>query len=195
MGLSLIVITFLVIMSFAAVFLFRQLMPHDDDPAVNHASRTPVPAQTETAYYDEPRSNKARPGKGITVMPLIILATAGYFIYTNQDLIAEKMPAAVTELTREKQKEAISVANVDGHAVVDGVNWIKIVATSTSGIPFEGWVSELAIQKQSPKENKTADEFAKKLGLPTNKERLDGIKSLRKVSDALGSALNRPNRN
>ena len=127
-------------------------------------------------------------------MPMIMFAAVGYLVYANQDLIAEKIPTKVKELTQknaatDKPKQTISLAQVEGHAVVEGVNWVKIVATSSAGIPFEGWVSELAIQKEPPKENPMADEFMKKLGLQTNKERIEGIKRLRKVSESLKTSL------
>ncbi|EKD81133.1 MAG: hypothetical protein ACD_39C01959G0002, partial [uncultured bacterium] len=151
------------------------------------------PVQAEPVYYEEPPTERIRHKTGLSFMPMIMFAAIGYLVYANQDLIAEKIPTKVNEiknnLTRERPREAISLAQAEGHAVVDGVNWIKIVATSSAGVPFEGWVSELAIQKEPPKENQQSDEFMKKLGLQTNKERLEGVKRIRKVSEALDTAL------
>ncbi|EKD81052.1 MAG: hypothetical protein ACD_39C02007G0002 [uncultured bacterium] len=183
----------------AAVFLLKILMPpkeednqvHIKQAGVGSSANMPAvaPVQPEPGYYYEPRPERMRSRHGPSLMPLIVLAAIGYLVYTNQDLIAEKMPAAVTDIVKEKPKEAISLAEVEGHAIVDGVNWIKIVATSSTGIPFTGWVSELAIQKEPPKENPMSDEFMKKLGLPTQKERLEGAKRLRKVGESLDTAL------
>ena len=193
-------IVLIVILSLAAVFLFRKLMPANNgsDPEVRvkkigddpQTVQAPPITQPEPLYYDEPQTERLRPRKGLSLMPLILLATIGCLVYTNQNLIAEKMPVVVTEFTMEKPKEAISVANVDGHAVVDGINWFRLVATSTSGVPFEGWVSEMAIQSEPPKENKMADEMMKKLGLPTQREKLEGARRLRGISESLNTSIN-----
>jgi hypothetical protein len=124
-------------------------------------------------------------------MPLIFLTVIGYVVYANQDLIKTKLPVVSNKSIENKKSErqALSLAEVEGHTVVEGINWIKIVATGTDGVPFEGWVSELAIQKEPPKENREADEFMKKVGLQTNKERLQNIKHIRKVNEALDTAL------
>ena len=200
----------IVVLFVAAVFLLKMLIPPKEADGgvpvkeVGAASNVQVrihnpqpaqaPAQTEPMYYEEPQTDRIRQKSGSPILPLIMFVAVGYLVYANQDLIAEKIPAKVKELTQQdattsKPKQSISLAQVDGHAVVEGVNWIKIVATGSSGLPFEGWVSELAIQKEPPKENPMADEFMKKLGLQTNKERIEGIKRMRKVSESLNTAL------
>ncbi|OGK07873.1 MAG: hypothetical protein A2W80_09875 [Candidatus Riflebacteria bacterium GWC2_50_8] len=200
----------IIVLFVAAVFLLKMLIPpqEPDDKVpikeVGAASNVEIrihgpahekkPVQTKPVYYEEPSTERIRHKTGLSFMPMIMFAAIGYLVYANQDLIAEKIPAKVKELTRkdaakDKPKQTISLAQVEGHAVVEGVNWIKIVATSSVGVPFEGWVSELAVQKEPPKENPMADEFMKKLGLQTNKERIEGIKRLRKVSESLKTSL------
>jgi hypothetical protein len=187
---------FLVLLIIAAVFLIKKLIPQDseDDSSVKIKQVGKIENQPEAPLpdafdYNEPRANTNSGRKSFAFMPLVLVMVVGYLLYENHSLIAAKVPASIAAITSEPQKQTISVANVIGHEVVDGVNWIQIIATGATGIPFEGWVSELAVQKQPPKENKMADEFMKKLGLPTNKERLEGIKALRKVGSALDTSL------
>lgn len=190
----------------AAVFLYKMLVPPNEDVGqvsikeagsnshvtlkVHQPAADPSPTPGPV-YYDElPSERKPRPAS-FPIMQLVLLAAVGYLVYVNQELIAEKVPAVINESAANKktEKQTLSLAEVEGHTVVEGINWIKIVATGTDGIPFEGWVSELAIQKEPPKENKEADEFMKKVGLQTNKERLQNIKRIRKVTEALDTAL------
>lgn len=190
----------------AAVFLLKMLMPPGDDggsaPVKEvggnsnvkikiHQSPTSQATAPEPVYYEEQATVRAPRKASFPVMQLILLAAVGYLIYVNQELIAEKVPAVINQPADNKnaERQTLSLAEVEGHTVVEGINWIKIVATGTDGTPFEGWVSELAIQKEPPKENKSADEFMKKVGLQTNKERLQNIKHMRKINEALNTAL------
>lgn len=196
-----------VVLLIAAVFLYRMLYPPVEDagqvsvkevggnshvtlkvhqPADERSSPPPAPD-----FYAETPPTRSPRQASFPVMQLILLAAVGYLLYVNQELIAEKVPAVINEPagSAKAEKQTLSLAEVEGHTVVEGINWIKIVATGTDGIPFEGWVSELAIQKEPPKENKVADEFMKKVGLQTNKERLQGIKHMRKINEALDTAL------
>ena len=190
----------------AAVFLYKMLFPPVEDAGqvsikevggASHVSvkvhqpatgQTPPPAPD---FYAETPPTRSPRQASFPAMQLILLAAVGYLVYVNQELIAEKVPAVINEPagSTKAEKQTLSLAEVEGHTVVEGINWIKIVATGTNGVPFEGWVSELAIQKEPPKENKTADEFMKKVGLQTNKERLQGIKHMRKINEALDTAL------
>jgi len=190
----------------AAAFLYKMLVPPSEDIGqvsikevgsnshvtlkVHQPATDQVPPPGPVYYDDQPSERRPRPAS-FPVMQLLLLVAVGYLVYVNQELIAEKVPAVINNPTdsRKTEKQTLSLAEVEGHRVVEGINWIKIVATGTDGIPFEGWVSELAIQKEPPKENKEADEFMKKVGLQTNKERLQNIKHIRKVNEALDTAL------
>ncbi|PKL46375.1 MAG: hypothetical protein CVV42_16805 [Candidatus Riflebacteria bacterium HGW-Riflebacteria-2] len=200
----------------AAVFLYKMLFPPVEDAGQvsikevggnshvtlkvhqpgddQSSSHLPAPV-----FYPETPATRSPRQASFPFIQLILLTSVGYLLYVNQDLIAEKIPADIIRPGDENkpEKQALSLAEVDGHTVVEGINWIKIVATGTDGIPFEGWVSELAIQKEPPKENKAADEFMKKVGMQTNKERLQNIKHIRKVNEALDTALKdfRPKKN
>jgi len=204
-----------VVLLIAAVFLYRMLYPPVEDAGqvsikevggnshvtlkVHQPATDQVPPQPDPVYYPENPPTRSPRQASFPVVQLILLAAVGYLLYVNQELIAEKVPAVINEPAANTmaEKQTLSLAEVEGHTVVEGINWIKIVATGTDGIPFEGWVSELAIQKEPPKENKAADEFMKKVGLQTNKERLQNVKNIRKVNEALDTALKdfRPKKN
>ncbi|KAF1083623.1 MAG: hypothetical protein GQF41_0401 [Candidatus Rifleibacterium amylolyticum] len=190
----------------AAVFLYKMLGPPSEDVGQVsikevgscsnvtlkvHQSATSQTPSHEPVYFPEQPPERSPRQASFPVMQLLLLAAVGYLVYVNQELIAERVPAEINKSGDRKmtEKQPLSLAEVEGHSVVEGINWIKIVATGTDGIPFEGWVSELAIQKEPPKENKEADEFMKKVGLQTNKERLQNIKRIRKVTEALDTAL------
>lgn len=200
----LISILLVVVLFLAGVVLIKMLLPPKESDSTGVKIRKtgeqakvevrfqePAPATLETPLYDEiPRETRQKRSAN-SIMPLIFLTVIGYVVYANQDLIKTKLPVVSNKSIENKKSErqALSLAEVEGHTVVEGINWIKIVATGTDGVPFEGWVSELAIQKEPPKENREADEFMKKVGLQTNKERLQNIKHIRKVNEALDTAL------
>ncbi len=126
------------------------------------------------------------------------LVTAGLFIACGVYLFTQNREQILAYLDRSGQvaqehsnmaRRTITPGVIEGHRVVDGVNWFRIIATGTDGVSFEGWINELAIHKAPPVENKMADSLMKKLGLPTNKERIDSIKKLRKVGSALKDSL------
>lgn len=154
----------------------------------------PEPEPAPTEYY-QPAPVIVRPRQKMSMFPFIVIIVLLYLAHEN-DYISFASPTHTgpNSIAAEEtiQREAMSEANFVGHTVVEGVNWFKIVATSTTGVPYEGWVSELAIRKEPPKENKAADAMMQKLGLPTNKERIHNIKKMRNVVDALKTALSNP---
>jgi len=178
------------------VYLLRLLFPPDDQSQtgpVKIAETAPEqpPAGCDFDGFVERRPVAPRKTGKICqhLLSLTILCFCGYFIYQNRP---DSLPGFAMPVSGEESVQArktITPAEVEGHVVVDGVNWFQIVATSTEGVPFEGWVSELAILNKPPKENKMADEMLKKLGLPTNRERIESVKQIRKINAALGTAL------
>lgn len=196
---GLLFIIFLVVLIVGAVFLCKMLFAeHADVPgntAIKQAGQTPAtPAelfspQSTELYYQPPREQVYNKGNYSGLITFLLLASLGYLGYENRDLIKEKVAARLDAEAVSQPQATVSLANIGGHAVVDGVNWFKIVATSTEGIPFAGWVSENAIQKDPPKENVVADELMKKLGLPTNRERIESVKKLKNIGQSLNQAL------
>jgi len=178
-----------------AVYLLRLLFPPDDTAEAVSVKVAGASSQQSANYdFDGFVEHKPAPrrktGKVCQhLLSLAILFGCGYFIYQNRP---DSLPGFASPVNGENSIQArktITPAEVEGHVVVDGVNWFQIVATSTEGVPFEGWVSELAILNKPPKENKMADEMLKKLGLPTNRERIESVKQIRKINAALGTAL------
>ena len=177
------------------VYLLRLLFPPDDQaqnaPVKISATTPEQPANCEFTGFVEPKpASRRKTGKICQhLLSLTVLCFCGYYIYQNRP---DSLPGLVMPDNGEETslaRQTITPAAVAGHVVVDGVNWFQIVATSTEGVPFEGWVSEMAILSKPPKENKMADEMLKKLGLPTNRERIESVKQIRKINAALGTAL------
>jgi len=184
-------VLFLFFIVFIGAFIGRKLFFANEHEQTASAIKHPTPAKIAPHTYSNPEQvftkKNSWTGLALTVMFII---SAGYLLQSNADLLTEKLSSPVSGKTQTQKKNQILLPGmIEGHTVVDGVNWIKIVATSTSGVPFEGWVSELAIHKEPPKENKMADAFMEKIGLPTNRERKESIKSLKNVSGALKEAL------
>ncbi|MDD2997601.1 MAG: hypothetical protein PHV05_00990 [Candidatus Riflebacteria bacterium] len=193
---SLIIISLILLL--AAIFLFKQLISHvsdnNEETFVRKLGQPATPVQTiitepSAQLYGQTgpiiRTNR---GNKKFMFSLTLLACLGYLAYDNRALIEKKLTFSAT-VQASSQQIPLPFTTIGGHRVVDGINWFKIVATSTEGIPFEGWVSEMAIQSQPPEENKLADELMQKLGLPTNRERIDSIKKIKNINQALDTAL------
>lgn len=195
-------ISFLLLLVYAGIVMVKMLLQPPDkqpdnsavkDSALHQqppAAQTFPPAFETDPYYHPPTvNNRQRNRSQSRAFTLLVMVALGYIAYQNRELIVEHLPAKPAEESSAPERQSLSMATVDGHTVVDGVNWFKIVATSTDGVPFEGWVSESAIQNTPPKENKMADEMRKKLGLPTNREQIESLKKLKRVGEALNTAL------
>lgn len=178
------------------VYLLRLLFPPDDQTQnapvkISAAAPEQLPAGCDFAGFVERKPASPRKTGKICqrLLSLTVLCFCGYYIYQNRpdSLPGLALPVSGEEATMTQQ--TITPAAVAGHVIVDGVNWFQIVATSTEGVPFEGWVSEMAILSKPPKENKMADEMLKKLGLPTNRERIESVKQIRKINQAINTAL------
>ncbi len=197
---DILLVFFLGCLIFVSAFLLKKLFP-DDTSTADHAvpgirSHETTAVAVDNAYPEPPGYEvqqpyrRKSPGKSFTnLVSLTVLAVCGWFIYENRSSLQGWLPAPAPAAQSHAGRVSISPGQVEGHALVDGINWIKIVATGTDGVPFEGWVSEMAIQNQPPKENKMADEMMKKLGLPTVRERAESLKKLQRVGSALNTAL------
>ncbi len=178
-----------------AVYLLRLLFPSDDATEATSVKVAGTCPQ-QAANYDFDGFAERRPaprrktGKICQhLFSLAVLFSCGYIIYQNRPDSLPGFASPVSGDNSVQTRKTITPAEIEGHVVVDGVNWFQIVATSTEGVPFEGWVSEMAIVNKPPKENKMADEMMKKLGLPTNRERIESVKKIRKIGQALNTAL------
>lgn len=178
-----------------AVYLLRLLFPSDDATEATSVKVAGVTQQQSAncefnGFVEHRPASRRKTGKIFQhLFSLALLFSCGYFIYLNRP---DSLPGFASPLSGENSVQArktITPAEIEGHVVVDGVNWFQIVATSTEGVPFEGWISEMAILNKPPKENKMADEMMKKLGLPTNRERIESVKKIRKIGQALNTAL------
>lgn len=178
------------------VYLLRLLFPPDDQnqsAPVKISATAPEQSPSGCDFDGFVECKPAPRGKTGKIcqhlLSLTVLCFCGYFIYHNRPASLPGFALPVSGEESVQIRKTITPAEVEGHVVVDGVNWFQIVATSTEGVPFEGWVSELAILNKPPKENKMADEMLKKLGLPTNRERIESVKQIRKINQAINTAL------
>ncbi len=197
---DILLVVFLGFLVYVAAYLLKLLLPENntgtDQPVhsiLSHGTDqvAAVDPFTPTMGYETPQpSHRRKSGKIFgNILSLVLLAVCGWYIYENRASLKSFLPSPATAVLNSTERVSITPAQVEGHTVVDGINWIKIVATGTDGVPFEGWISEMAIQSQPPKENKMADEMMKKLGLPTVRERAESLKKLQKVGKALDTAL------
>lgn len=182
-------VLFLLSLIIVARFVFRYFLTEKDETADTAGEKAVTDKQvvfTENHDYKPHKKNSSLFWPLAGFVAIIFLATQ------NPDAISSALSPIAKPSTApadEQKRQTISAGNIYGHAVVDGVNWFKIVATSSEGVPFEGWINEMAIHASPPRENKAADALMQKLGLPTNKERIDSIKSLKKVGSALKDSL------
>ncbi len=188
-------IVFCCILFAGSVYLLRLLFPSDDAVEGSPSKVSNIGAERSVDYdsavfVEQKPAYQRKPGKIFQrLISLAVLCVCGYLIYQNRP---DSLPGLALPVSGEQgalTRRTITPAEVAGHVLVDGVNWFQIIATSTEGVPFEGWVSEMAILNKPPKENKTADEMMKKLGLPTNRERIESVKKIRKIGQALNTAL------
>lgn len=194
-------ILFCCILFAGTVYLLRLLFPSDAAIEGSPVKISSIGAEKPVAYdsgeFVEHKSVCPRKNGKIFqhLVSLLVLCICGYFIYQNRP---DSLPGLALPVIGEESaqtRQTITAAAVAGHTVVDGVNWFQIVATSTEGVPFQGWVSEMAILDKPPRENKMADEMLKKLGLPTNRERIESVKKIRKIGQALNTALREEKKN
>ncbi len=197
---DILLLIFLILVASGGVYLVHRFFSQSDDATTNQGIKRVNQTQAEDAilnssaaplFLEAPpkASNHRRPKLLARVMSILLLFGCGYILCQHRPDFCGNTPLFSQKSEAHSQKARISSATVEGHTVVDGVNWFMIVATSTEGVPFEGWVSEMAIQNQPPKENKVADAMMKKLGLPTNRERIESVKQLQKVGQAIKTAL------
>lgn len=197
---DLLLAVFLFFLVFLAVSLFRRFFPANPEETafsgvkrVGNESAEPIAENhsDNQEFFATPPKPFARNRSKLLprLISILLLAGCGYYLCVHRNDFCANSPIFSQQTEAAVSKAQISSAHVEGHAVVDGINWFMIVATSTRGVPFTGWVSELAIQTEPPKENKMANEMMQKLGLPTNRERLESIKQLKKVGKALNTAL------
>ncbi len=210
MSYGLILVLFLFFLAVITARVVKALFPPDSNASqdsgirklgVNPAETTSnqAPPHSDPVFYEETRrvEQPRRKSALANLLSIFVLGGCVYFVYENQELIKGYLPQGAASAAMQPARTQITPAQIEGHAVVDGINWFKIVATSTEGVPFQGWISEMAIKDQPPKENKAADEMMKKLGLPTVRERAESLKKLQKVGDALKTSLKdmRPGQN
>lgn len=187
---DILLVVFLAFLLFTGFYLGKKLFFAENEDSDNSPFKQPIIDQLQPTYNEAEKTFARKKKWAGSVCWGILLAASAYLIHSNTDFLTEKLSApAAGKSDIADTRYVITPGKVEGHAIVDGVNWIKIVATSTSGVPFEGWVSELAIHKEPPKENKMADAFMEKIGLPTNRERIESIRSLKKVGNALKESL------
>ncbi len=199
---GLILVLFLFCLVFVTAQVVRALFPPDSDASQDSGIRKIGTNPGETAaksapptgdpFFPEETRRVERPRRSnamANLLTILVLGGCFYFVHENHELIKGYLPQRLASAEQPAARTRITPAQIDGHTVVDGINWFKIVATSTEGIPFQGWISEMAIKDQPPKENKAADEMMKKLGLPTVRERAESLKKLQKVGDALKTSL------
>lgn len=182
-------ITFLLSLIIFAAFIFRHFLVEKDETP---KAALDININQEQAMFSDNHESKPRKRNNSLLWPFAGTAVVIFILAQNQDAISSMLSTKSGPLQSTpnvEKRQTISPANIYGHAIVDGVNWFKIVATSSEGVPFEGWINEMAIHATPPKENKTADALMQKLGLSTAKERIDSIKSLKKVGSALKDSL------
>ncbi len=183
-------IAFLLSLIVVSAFIFKHFFPEKDETREAAADLRTI---QEQAVFSDDQELKPRNRNNSLFWPFAGIAAAVIFLLAqNQDAISSMLSTRSGPLqpaSNEEKRQTISPGTIDGHAIVDGVNWFKIVATSSEGVPFEGWINEMAIHASPPKESKAADALMQKLGLPTNKERIESIKSLQKVGSALKDSL------
>lgn len=197
---DILLVIFLGSLIFVTAYLLKKLFPNDATEADlseksirSHGVDQLADRDFDAAAsaYEAPQPvHRRKTGSPLgNIFFLLLLIFCGWYFYENRDGLRSYLPSQTAVTQNPATRISITPAQVDGHTVVDGINWIRIVATGTNGVPFEGWVSEMAIQSQPPKENKMADEMMKKLGLPTVRERAESLKKLQKVGKALDTAL------
>lgn len=183
---ALVMFPILVIVS--SLFIIKKFFGSKDEAPC----RSPITQNTQEVH-SAPKCQTQPKRKGVPfLLPVIGLAAVAFIITQNQELIEDFLKSkAPTGSVATAKPVILDPLAIQGHEVVDGMNWFKIIATSTSGIAFEGWVNEMGIHKNLPKTNKSADALMEKLGLPTNEERIKSIKALNRVGGALKESLQR----
>ncbi len=75
-------------------------------------------------------------------------------------------------------------------AHIDGVHWIRLIGTTSTGLGYHGWVSELAFRSTPPAPTGKQG-FAEKLGLPSAEDRLKAMKQMHDLGNELQRQLKR----
>lgn len=74
--------------------------------------------------------------------------------------------------------------------VVDGIRWVHLVATDSSGRGYKGWVSEFAFYKSPPHISSDTNTLFRILGFPTLSESMTNLRNLRTLQEGLKKQLN-----
>ncbi|GAB4280015.1 MAG: hypothetical protein Kow0029_24330 [Candidatus Rifleibacteriota bacterium] len=160
----------------------------------------PIPDSSKAAF-DPPLpvyTSASRRHSNSKLKSLLFLAALAVLIYYNQNVLHKirlfnsSSNSVSTETSYNEEKPNLTIV---GQIKVDGVVWLHITGTDSENMPVDGWVSEFAIKKKPAKKREFADAISKKLGLPTNEERITYIKKLRSISLALKNALSQKKQN
>ena len=190
------IILFLVLI-IAAVRLIRKAFdPEEENRHIPHrvysssstasssSSDKPFPDPADEGYPLAEGAWKPRRSLSGTFLTLAFFAGVGYVWFYHGSL-----DQALKTLT-PKMAPAVPVAGIApgaDHAVVDGVRWFRLVGTDSTGIGYQGWVSELAFREVPPEPSGASGTggLLQKAGLPTPAEQVKAAKQLRKVGDQL----------
>lgn len=198
MNISLFIITVLIVFAFAFpllrfVAMACGIIPAAPDSSSCSNTTEPAAASAPPTFCPEDELGVAatqarRTGYRYAVSSLMGLLFL-YFVVTGRfsvdALYTSSLPAG------EPPRPAVSHHHGHDWKIVDGIRWFRVTGTDSAGIGYSGWTSELLLRDAPPEASSDTPGILEKIGIPSAKEKIEGVRQLRKVGKALEQALSR----